>query len=157
MGFHVFNISQQVRRNFHQLLQQKFQSNVNFDWEYFDDETTRRDVSNCSDPEFQKFITMVMRLAGISNNKKNTFHYVKYNITDNYTIGKHHDSCENTIVIFLIKDPKISEETFIVEGETVNEDYWKKGGLLMTNESLHEIIINGTGKREVFCIFNSIN
>ena len=39
MGFHVFNISQQVRRNFHQLLQQKFQSNVNFDWEYFDDET----------------------------------------------------------------------------------------------------------------------
>lgn len=81
---------------------------------FFDNETTRLDISDCTNPEFQKFIAIFLQLAKISNNDKNTFHYVKYNVKNEYIIDQHHDSCENTIVIFLSKDNTIGNETFTV-------------------------------------------
>ena len=101
------------------------------------------------------YIKKIFELSGIDSKtyNDNLLHYIEYTIKESYEVDIHNDNCENTIIIFLEKDKDITDK-FMVEFENVEEDYWKCGGMLMSGCPEHEVIINGSGKRDVLCIFN---
>ena len=128
-----------------------------FDIEYFDDTTTMFSMNSINFDNKYIFdeIKKIYSYSEIPfiNIDNMTVQYTKYNIKDEYIIKPHKDNCQNTIIIYLDKDPNI-KETFIVSDKEINgSDLWSHGGLIMTNELMHSGKYIGTGTREILCLF----
>ena len=128
------------------------------DWEKFDEHCFRKNVDLKS-----KNIYSILKCQNLFQNykiKNYTVHYIKYNICEYYSIEKHQDSCDITIIIYLNKEDNISD-TFYV-GDINIQNNWSNhknhyDSLIMWQNPMHHGEIIGNGKRDILCIFLNLN
>ena len=121
------------------------------DVDVYDKTTTRFTVTD------KNIIDCIQPLCDCSNQTVNlnlaTIHYIKYELNGNYEVTPHTDVCDNTIIIYMDKDPNIRENFYVENNMISGDSLWKFRGLHMKNESKHWGHYSGKGVREVLCIF----
>ena len=159
MPHHLFNISKDV---FWSLGIHEIESNIknNSSWETYDENCKR-----CSIKFPEKMIDHIYKLSNLTFPIKiedTISHYVSYNINNQYIISRHNDGCRITIIIYIDKNPNISETLFI-EDNLIKKNLWSEdtstlGCLAMWSDDYdmgpdHYVNIQGSGKRDVLCLF----
>ena len=137
-----------------------YSPNRKFKWEEYDQCCKR-----CTIKIPFNIIKKIYNLTNLSypiKNNNSTYHYIKYNINNNYTIAKHNDACKCTIIIYLNKNKSI-KENFYIENNNVGNNLWSQndntyGCLVMWSENdnsglEHYGDMIGNGDREILCLF----
>jgi len=129
-------------------------SKLTNEWDKYDDNCYRNNINIEKD--------VIYSIINCQPNLKNcnidnyTTHYIKYNITEKYTIDEHVDSSDITIIVYLNKDENI-RETFYVNNINTKHNWrnnkYKYHSLIMWNNPKHKGTITGSGKRNILCFF----
>lgn len=154
-NYSLVNIDNDLIKECHLSLQNhKFNDN---NIEYYDDITTMYNINlnenNYDKENIIKNIEKICSSFKIIDTNRITLQYTKYNIKDEYIIEPHKDYCQNTIIIYLNKNPNIKEIFTINNDEIQGDDLWANGGLIMNDEAIHSGKYIGSGIREIMCIF----
>ena len=119
------------------------------EWDIFDKNCKRIELK---DNNLNSIINSCLGRKYNMNPNETTIHYIKYNLDEDYILYEHHDSCKQTIIIYLNKDNTISDE-FYVNNKFIENSNWKYNGFIMGGRLKHSGIFRGTGKRNILCIF----
>ena len=106
-----------------------------FKWNKYDESCQRTTIT--IPPNIVKDIYAFTDLPNTSINDQYLAHYIKYNITNEYQIDPHYDSCRVTIIIYLRKNKSI-KDSFYVDNKRVDNCWSNKddtyGCLVMWRE-----------------------
>ena len=124
------------------------------EWEKYDEEFTRGDI------ELDNYILQDILLHNeikVPFNKDYTVHRGIYNVNNEYEIEQHVDSSKYTLIVYLDKDPNITDE-FWVSHKKVQESFWSEDKekykcIIFWDNIPHKGNIFGKGKREILCFF----
>jgi len=119
-------------------------------WEIFDIDCKRVELENS--PELIGIINDNLGRNRSINPKSSTIHYINYDLEERYILQEHKDGCKQTIIIYLDKDPSI-KDTFYVDNKLIDNSDWKYNGFIMDGHLKHSGMFEGTGKRNILCIF----
>ena len=119
------------------------------EWDIFDKNCKRIELK---DINLNSIINLGLGRKHNINPHETTIHYIKYNLDEDYILKEHHDSCKQTIIIYLNKDNTIYDE-FYVDKKFIENSNWLYNGFIMGGRLKHSGIFRGTGKRNILCIF----
>jgi len=82
--------------------------------------------------------------------------YISYNVKDHYTISYHNDSCDATLIVYMYKDPEMTDRFYVdgtkVEGQWTRSSLSSYKALIFNGHAEHGGVLIGDGVRKVLVL-----